>query len=152
MICRICKWSHGVPTFSSATVIVSGAYPMPSRRPSVCSKSVNLSSNRIGSISFNPIFPIFDVNVHNDIAQNLWKENFEFLLLIFKGSLITKKVGKEWEFCSFLPFSPIFFNTGPWNLVYGHIDGSFRLVWKMAPVGQIFGSSSTPNKAKIGHI
>ena len=35
--------------------------------------------------------------------------------------------------------SQICFNARPWNLVYKHIMGTFRCVWKMAPVGQIFG-------------
>ena len=42
------------------------------------------------------------------------------------------------------------FNTGPWNLVYRHIVGSFKCVWKMAHVGRIFGPFLAPNKTKIG--
>ena len=50
---------------SSAADIVSGAYLIPSRPSSV----VNFFLNRIGSLSFHPIFPIFGTNVHNNIGQ-----------------------------------------------------------------------------------
>ena len=51
-----------------AQYIVSGAYSMRSHLSSVC-LSVNLFSNQIGSLSFCPIFPIFGLNVHNNIAK-----------------------------------------------------------------------------------
>ena len=52
--------------FSSTADIVSGAYPMPSFPSSVivcCGLSI---------LSFDLIFPIFGLNVHNNIAQKFW--------------------------------------------------------------------------------
>ena len=39
---------------------------------------------------------------------------------------------------------------GPWNLVYSHIVGTFRCVWKTAPWAKFCGPILAPNSAKIG--
>ena len=65
--------------FSSAADIVSGAYPMPSRPSSV----VNFFSNLIGSFTFYPIFLIFGLNLHNNIAQKPVHLEFWFLAFLF---------------------------------------------------------------------
>ena len=54
------------------------------------------------------------------------------------------------KFWRFLAIFSNGFNTAPWNLVYMHIVGTFRCVWKMAPVGQIVGPFLAQNRAKIG--
>ena len=103
------------PFFSSASGIVSPAYPIKSRPA-----SVTFFSNRIGSLSFRPIVPIFGVNVHNNIAQKDEQVEFLFLLLILMDLLLQKN-RKNWECSEVLDiFSKSFY------------------VWKMAPVGLIF--------------
>ena len=57
-----------------------------------------------------------------------------------------QKIGKKWEFGGFWLFSQKVFNMGPWTLVYMHIVGTFRCVWKIVPVGQFFG----PFMSQIG--
>ena len=47
-------------------------------------------------------------------------------------------------------FSQKVFNLGPQNLFYRYIVGSFICVWKMAPVGHIFGPLLTLNLAEMG--
>ena len=66
---------------SSAADIVSGAYPMLIRPSSICLSvclSINLFSNQIGSLSFHQIFPIFGVDVHNNIAPKVVFVEFLF--------------------------------------------------------------------------
>ena len=71
--------------FSSAADIVSGAYPMPSRPSSVVGVVgvVNFFSNLIGSFTFYPIFLIFGLNLHNNIAQKPVQLEFWFLAFLF---------------------------------------------------------------------
>ena len=38
---------------------------------------------------------------------------------------------------------------GPWNLVQGHIRGTYRCMWSIAPGHHIFGPFFTLNRAKI---
>ena len=70
--------------FSSAVDIVSGAFPMPSCPSSVHRSSVviNLSfkSNRLPS--FHPMFPIFVLDVYNNIAL-IKPAELEFLFVAF---------------------------------------------------------------------
>ena len=58
-------------------------------------------------------------------------------------------MGQTWDFLSFWPYTQKVFNARPWNLGYRHIVGTFRCVWKLAPVGQIFWPFLAPNSAKI---
>ena len=85
--------SHPIPLiFSSAADIVSRAYPMPSHLLSVCLSvrpSINLFSNWIDSLSFHPIFMIFGLDVHYNIAQKVESKIF-FASNFVNGSLITK--------------------------------------------------------------
>ena len=67
---------------------------MPSRPTSVCPSVCQLFSNRIGSYSFHPIFPIFGVIVHSDIAQKLWEKHFHFCFQ-FLMDLWWQKIGKN---------------------------------------------------------
>ena len=92
MILRSQSYWYCDPYFNSTACIVSGVYPMPSHhivRPSI----VNLFSNRICSLSFHPILPIFCLNVHNHIHQNVLEVQFWFffLLLIFLVNLQLQK-------------------------------------------------------------
>ena len=89
--------------------------------------SINLFSNPIGSLSFHPIIPTFGVNVHNKIAPKDVEEEFAFFASNFNGSYITKIGKKKLEFWRFL----------------GIFSKSF-CVWKMAPVGHIFGPQIGP--------
>ena len=51
--------------------------------------SVSLNSNRIDAFSFHPIFPMFGVNVHSNIAQEVVQVEFWFFgSIFFNGSLI----------------------------------------------------------------
>ena len=117
--------------FSSAADIVSGAYPMPSHPSSVVGVvGVNFFSNRIGSFTFYSIFLIFGLNLHNNIAQKPVQLEFSFMaFLFFNGFLITKN-GDFWWFWASCSKS---FNVRPWNLIYRHIAGTSRCVWKMGP-------------------
>ena len=57
----------------------------------VCHPSVNIFSNRIGFVICHPIFLIFRLNMHNNIAQNLVELELLMLsLYFFNGFLITK--------------------------------------------------------------
>ena len=59
---------------------------MPSR-PSICQPF--FKSNRLPP-HFPPIFPIFGMNVHNNIGQKVVQVEFDFLASSFSnGSLIT---------------------------------------------------------------
>ena len=53
--------------------------------------SVNLFSNRIGSHSFHPIFPIFGLNVHNNITQKVLQVVFLFFASKFLMHLWLQK-------------------------------------------------------------
>ena len=68
--------------FSSAADIVSGAYLMPSRPLSVVGV-VNFFSNLISSFTFYPIFLIFGLNLHNNIAQKPVELEFWFMAFLF---------------------------------------------------------------------
>ena len=92
---------EAVAVFSSAADIVSGAYPIPSRPSSVVvvrrpsSSVVNFFSNWIGFLSFHPIFPIFGLNVHNNIAhKTVGPEFLIFASKFFYGLLFTKNRSK----------------------------------------------------------
>ena len=137
--------------FSSAADIVSGAYPMPSHPSSVSPLvrlSGNLFSNQIGCLSFHPIFLIFGLYVHNNIAQKVRSGILIFWVYFFQGIFNYKEIGKNGNFRGFWPFSRKGFNMRPWNLVYRHIMGTN--VWQLAPVGQIFRPFLSPNRVKIG--
>ena len=73
--------------FSSTADTVSGAYQMPSLcHPSVgrsVHPSVNLFSNQIGSLSFHLFFPIFGMNVNNNIAQKVVEVEFLFFFILY---------------------------------------------------------------------
>ena len=75
---------------TSATDIVNGAYPTPSVVcPSSSSvvvrlPSVNLFSNRIGSLSCKPIFPIFRLDVYNNITPKHVQLRFRFYAYNFQ--------------------------------------------------------------------
>ena len=53
--------------------------------------SINLFTNRIGSLSFHPIFPIFSLNVHNNIAQKAVEVEFWFFAAYFSMYLKLQK-------------------------------------------------------------
>ena len=78
------------PFFSSASDIVSGAYPIPSRPASI---NFFFKSNRLPH-SFHPIIPIFGVNVHNNIAPKDVEEEFLLFASNFNVSFISK-IGKK---------------------------------------------------------
>ena len=96
--------------------------------PSVIRLSVNLFSNQIGSLSFCLIFPIFGLNVHNNIAQKRCGSR----ILIFASNFLWifhyKKVSKKWEFWRFLVILSKSFHVGLWNLVYRYIMCTFMCV------------------------
>ena len=50
----------------------------PSLCPSLCPSGINFFSNRIGSLSFHLIVPIFGLHVHCNTAKKLWNQNFYF--------------------------------------------------------------------------
>ena len=78
--------------FSSAAGIVRGANPMPSHLLSVRLSGINLFSNQIDSLTFHVIYPIFGLNVHNNIAPKLVELEFLFFWFWFlNGFFITKK-------------------------------------------------------------
>ena len=104
-------------------------------------------SNRIGSPRFHQIFPIFCLNMHNNIAQKFMVVEFFFF---FNGSLIRKKIDKNGNFRGFWPISQKVFNMRPWHLVYRHIVGTFMCMWKTTSVGQIVRPFLVPHGAKIG--
>ena len=70
--------------FNSAVDIVSGAFPMPSCPSSVHRSSVvsNLYFKSNMHPSFHPMFPIFVLNVYNNIAL-IKPAELEFLFLAF---------------------------------------------------------------------
>ena len=53
-------------------------------------------------------------------------------------------------FGGFWPYSQKVMNAGSWNLVYRHIVGTFKCVWKMGPVAQILGPKWPPIGPKLG--
>ena len=94
--------------FTSAADIVSGIYSMLSRTSSVRRPSVNFfSENQVVSLIFFPIFPIFGLNVHSNVAQN-WGIIFWYFVSIFFLILIAiilslsnfdeRQKCKNWDF------------------------------------------------------
>ena len=69
-------WHHFLQIASSTADIVSGAYPMQSR-PSYIRLST-FFTNKLGSLSFNPIYTVFGLNVHNNIAPKPVELEFWF--------------------------------------------------------------------------
>ena len=70
---HVCVCNHSILmiVFSSAADIISRSYPIPSHPSPDRLPSSFLFSNPIGSLCFHLIFPIFGLDVHNNIAQNL---------------------------------------------------------------------------------
>ena len=91
---------------------------------------------QIGSFSFHLIFPMSGLNVHDNIAHKILGLEFGLSANFLCGFFITKnvKIGKFW---GFWPFSQNVFNGRHWNLVYRHIVGNFKCVWKITPVDQV---------------
>ena len=58
-----------------------------------CRPFVNFFSNWIGSLSFYPIFEIYSLNVHNNIAQKPVGLQFDLMLLILLFNLNDSKLG-----------------------------------------------------------
>ena len=94
-------------------------------------------SNRIGSFSFYPIFPIFGCNLHNNITQKTVELKFWLFTLIFYGTLMIRNRLKV-DFCW---FSTIFSNFLLWNHETWFTD--------ISRGGNIFRPFSTPNTARI---
>ena len=67
--------------------------------------SVNFFSNRIGSLSFYPSFPICGLNVQNNVAPKTEELDFFFLLISFSTGFISVLVlhaNCQLEMCSTL--------------------------------------------------
>ena len=70
------------------------------------------------------------------VISSVWKMS---LVGQFFGPFLIPNKAKIGNFGGFWPFSQKKFDARLWNLVNRHIVGTFRLVWKITLVGQIFG-------------
>ena len=128
VIIHLCHISHAI--FCSAADIVSGAYPMPIHASSVCpSSTFFLKLNRLPNC-FHLIFPIFGLNVHNNIAPKVLEVEFWFF---FVSHLLTdrwlqkrQKIG-IWK---------VYHHILKKSLIWDH-ETWFSGVWEMALVAQI---------------
>ena len=99
--------------------------------PSICLST--FFPNWIGYLNCHPIFTIFGLNVHNDMAQKFVQIEFwSFASCFFTGCLIKTQS----------------FYTRPWNLLYRHIVGTFKCV-KNGPSRPNFRAVLAPNKVFI---
>ena len=136
--------------FSSTVDIVFDAEPSASVRPSL-RLSTLFKSNRL------PQFSSGLADIWLECTQHYFPQtcgigilvffNAKFFLLIFNYRKYVKIGILEVFFYQFLKK---FLNVVPWNLVYRHSVDTFKCVWKIAPVGHIFGLFMTLNSAKIG--
>ena len=88
------KTVHRVKPSRFATDIGSEAFLIPSHLPAVVCPSINFFSNRIGPLTVPLIFPIFGLNVYNNITPEPLELEYWFLLVILKGFFYCHKYVK----------------------------------------------------------